>query len=67
MPKLRCVLFTMKLASSLTYMFIDGYQFQEISHAYSVLSDKEKRKRYDQYGDAEDDGDMDMNDFMQVC
>ena len=41
-------------------------QFQEISHAYSVLSDKEKRKRYDQFGDAEDEDDMDMNDFMQV-
>jgi DnaJ-class molecular chaperone len=41
-------------------------QFQEISHAYSVLSDKEKRKRYDQFGDAEEDGDLDMDDFMQV-
>ena len=29
-------------------------QFQEISHAYSVLIDKEKRDRYDKFGDAED-------------
>ena len=32
-------------------------QFQEISHAYSVLSDADKRKKYDLYGEDEDFGD----------
>lgn len=59
--------FDIRFGIFLTCIYLDSCQFQEISHAYSVLSDKEKRKRYDQYGDAEDDGDMDMNDFMQVC
>lgn len=36
-------------------------QFQEISHAYSILSDQEKRDKYDRYGDDEElEGDVDM-------
>ncbi|KAJ1488810.1 DnaJ domain-containing protein, partial [Baffinella frigidus] len=30
-------------------------KFQEISHAYSILGDADKREKYDKYGDAEDD------------
>ena len=36
-------------------------KFKEINEAYSVLSDKEKRQRYDTYGTVDDIGGMDMN------
>eukprot|EP00281_Chroomonas_sp_CCMP1168_P029957 CAMPEP_0206240932 /NCGR_PEP_ID=MMETSP0047_2-20121206/16218_1 /ASSEMBLY_ACC=CAM_ASM_000192 /TAXON_ID=195065 /ORGANISM="Chroomonas mesostigmatica_cf, Strain CCMP1168" /LENGTH=93 /DNA_ID=CAMNT_0053665779 /DNA_START=94 /DNA_END=371 /DNA_ORIENTATION=- len=42
-------------------------KFQEISHAYSILSDADKRKRYDQFGEDEDMGeDEDLEVFMQM-
>jgi DnaJ-class molecular chaperone len=42
-------------------------QFQEISHAYSVLSDKEKRDKYDRFGDDEDfEGDLDLDAMMAM-
>ena len=42
-------------------------QFQEISHAYSILSDKQKREKYDRFGDDEElEGDMDMEVFMSM-
>ncbi len=38
-------------------------QFQEISHAYSILSDPEKRERYDMYGEDDmDDADEDSEE-----
>lgn len=43
------------------------HQFQEISHAYSILSDKQKRERYDRFGDDEElEGDADMEAFMAM-
>lgn len=36
-------------------------KFKEINEAYSVLSDKEKRQRYDTYGTVDDIGGMNMN------
>ena len=42
-------------------------QFQEISHAYSILSDKQKRDKYDRFGDDEElEGDVDMEAFMAM-
>jgi DnaJ-class molecular chaperone len=42
-------------------------QFQEISHAYSILSDKQKREKYDRFGDDEElEGDADMEAFMAM-
>eukprot|EP00961_Rhodomonas_salina_P258764 3496575-Rhodomonas_salina.2 len=29
-------------------------QFQEISHSYSILSDKDKKSRFDKFGDQDD-------------
>jgi len=49
-------------------------KFREIAIAYEVLSDKEKRKRYDQFGDEEEKGgfgsgsqhfDFNFNDFFR--
>ena len=37
-------------------------QFQEISHAYSVLSDEDKRKKYDLYGEDSEIGANDAED-----
>jgi len=37
--------------------------FQKITHSYSILSDPDKRAKYDKYGDI-DDNDFDYNDFM---
>src|SRR5947207_3930400 len=31
-------------------------QFKEVQHAYDILSDQEKRARYDRYGDAAFEG-----------
>jgi len=43
-------------------------KFQEISHAYSILSDKQKRDKYDRFGDDEEepDGDAEMEMFMSM-
>lgn len=38
-------------------------KFKEISHAYEVLSDEEKRSIYDKYGEAGLKGSMGMGDF----
>lgn len=42
-------------------------QFKEINEAYSVLSDPEKRKRYDQFGTIDNAGGMatDINDILK--
>ncbi len=41
-------------------------KFQAISEAYSILSDAEKKGKYDR-GELDEDGaEFDMNDFMQV-
>ena len=39
--------------------------FKEISEAYAVLSDKEKRQLYDQYGHAGVDGKYSTDDIFQ--
>ena len=45
-------------------------KFQQISHAYSILGDSEKRHNYDKYGDVqEDDGgdhDAHMHEFFEM-
>lgn len=43
----------------------DGDKFKEISHAYSILSDPEKRSLYDEYGEENMDHGPEMNhDFF---
>jgi DnaJ-class molecular chaperone len=32
--------------------------FKKISEAYAILSNPDRRKKYDLYGDTEDDGDL---------
>jgi len=39
-------------------------KFKEINEAYQVLSNEEKRARYDQFGSAEGFGGFDFNDFQ---
>ena len=45
-------------------------KFQQISHAYSILGDADKRRNYDRYGDVQEDdgGDYDahMEDFFEM-
>ena len=41
-------------------------KFQKISHAYSILSDPDKRKKYDKYGTV-DEGEWDFEEFMDNC
>lgn len=39
-------------------------KFKDIAEAYGVLSDKEKKKKYDLVGQSDFDGGFDMNDEM---
>ena len=43
----------------------DEEKFKEISEAYSVLSDSQKRQNYDRFGTV-DNNDMNMNDFQDI-
>lgn len=40
-------------------------KFKEISHAYSILGDQEKREKYDKYGDEPPPSNVNPADFMQ--
>lgn len=39
-------------------------KFKEISHAYSILSDKNKKSLYDKYGEEGVDNNIDLNEFV---
>jgi DnaJ family protein A protein 2 len=43
----------------------DEEKFKEISEAYSVLSDSQKRQNYDRFGTVDNNG-MNMNDFQDI-
>jgi len=44
----------------------DEEMFKKISHAYSILSDENKRKQYDTFGTVDDQEGMNMQNFQDI-